>query len=42
MSDVEMKLEVEAEDFAEELSDEALDQEGERMCWPTISSAADR
>ena len=28
MSDVEMKLEVETEDFAEELSDEALDREG--------------
>ena len=29
MSDVEMKIEVEAEDFSEELSDEALDREGE-------------
>ena len=28
MTDVEMKIEVEAEDFSEELSDEALDREG--------------
>ena len=28
MSDIEMKIEVEAEEFAEELSDEALDREG--------------
>ena len=32
MSDIEMKIEVEAEDFTEELSDEALDREGARMC----------
>ncbi len=32
MTDVEMKIEVEAEEFTEELSDEALDREGERMC----------
>ena len=32
MTDVEMKIEVEAEDFTEELSDEALDREGARMC----------
>ena len=35
MSDVEMKLEVETEDFTEELTDEALDREGAvRMCFP--------
>ncbi len=28
MSDVEMKIEVEAQEFTEELSDEALDREG--------------
>ena len=32
MSDVEMKLEVEAEDFTDELSDEALDQDWVRHC----------
>ena len=31
MSDVEMKIEVEAEDFTEELSDEALDREWVRV-----------
>ena len=30
MSDIEMKLEVEADEFTEELSDEALDREGAR------------
>ena len=30
MTDVESKIEVEAEDFTEELSDEALDREGGR------------
>ncbi len=28
MTDVEMKIEVEAEDFSEELNDEALDRDG--------------
>ena len=28
MTDIETKIEVEAEDFTEELSDEALDREG--------------
>ena len=32
MSDVEMNPEVEAEDFTEALSDEALDREGARAC----------
>ena len=32
MSDIEMKLEVEADEFTEELSDEALDRDGARMC----------
>ena len=32
MTDIEMKIEVEAEDFTEELSDEALDREGVRTC----------
>ena len=32
MTDIETKIEVEAEDFTEELSDEALDREGARMC----------
>ncbi len=34
MSDVQMKIEVEAEEFTEELSDEALDREteGARFC----------
>ena len=32
MTDIEMKIEVEAEDFTEELSDEALDREGVRYC----------
>ena len=32
MTDIEMDLEVETEEFAQELSDEALDREGARMC----------
>ena len=33
MTDVEMKIEVETEEFTEELSDEALDREGAaRLC----------
>ena len=28
MTDIEMKIEIEAEEFTEELSDEALDREG--------------
>ena len=32
MSDVEMKLEVEAEEFTEDLGDEALEREGARLC----------
>ncbi len=32
MTDIEMKPEAEAEDFSEELSDEALDREGARFC----------
>ena len=32
MTDVEMNIEVEAEEFTEELSDEALDREGARLC----------
>ena len=35
MTDVEMKIEVEAEDFSEELNDEALDREGARACIGT-------
>ena len=31
MTDVKMKIEVEAEEFAEELSDEALDREAARF-----------
>ncbi len=34
MTDIGMKIEVESEDFAEELSDEALDTEGARFCYP--------
>ena len=29
MTDIEMKIEIEAEEFTEELSDEALDREGD-------------
>ncbi len=38
MTDVEMKIEVEVEDFAEALSDQALDREeaGARWCAGTI------
>ena len=36
MTDIEMKIEVEAEDFSEELSDEALDQEGARLACMCI------
>ena len=32
MTDLEMNIEVEAEDFSEELSDEALDRECARAC----------
>ncbi len=32
MTDLEMNIEVEAEDFSEELSDEALDRESARAC----------
>ena len=32
MSELEMKTEVEVEDFTDELSDEALDREGVRYC----------
>ena len=32
MTDVEMKIEVEAEDFSDELHDEPLDSEGARYC----------
>ena len=32
MTNIETKIEVEAEDFTEELSDEALDREGGRNC----------
>ena len=31
MTDVELKIEVEAEEFTDELSDEALDREGARL-----------
>ena len=33
MSELEMKTEVEVEDFTDELSDEALDREGVRYCY---------
>ena len=36
MTDVEMKLEVEAEEFTEELSDEALDREGNFFGFPCV------
>ena len=36
MTDVEVKIEVEAEKFTEELSDEALDREGARFCGCSI------
>ena len=32
MSEMEMKTDVEVEDFTDELSDEALDREGARAC----------
>ena len=32
MTDIEMKIELETEDFAEELSDEALDRDVARGC----------
>ena len=32
MTEIEMDWEVEAPEFTEELSDEALDREGARMC----------
>ena len=32
MSELEMKTEAEVEDFTDELSDEALDREGGRLC----------
>ena len=32
MSELEMKTEVEVEDITDELSDEALDREGGRLC----------
>ena len=35
MTDIEMKIEVEAEEFTEELSDETLDREGARWCSGT-------
>ena len=38
MTDIETKIEVEAEDFTEELSDEALDREGARICMPFSGS----
>jgi hypothetical protein len=33
MSEMEMKTDVEVEDFTDELSDEALDREGARACF---------
>ena len=39
MTIVEMKIEVEAEDFTEELSDEALDrEEGARACFYPLAT----
>ena len=40
MSDIEMSIEVEAEEFAEELSDEALDREEARACGCTGTVAS--
>ena len=39
MTDIETKIEVEAEDFTEELSDEALDREGARFIRVTVICA---
>ena len=36
MTDIEMKIEVEAEDFTEELNDEALDREGVYGCYGSV------
>ena len=40
MSEMEMKNDIETEEFTEDLSDEALDREqgGERMCMPPTGS----
>ena len=38
MTDIEMKIEVEAEDFNEELSDEALDREVVRGCGCSVGT----
>lgn len=40
MTDIEMKIEVEAEDFTEELSDEALDREGGRSLHVRVTGCA--
>jgi hypothetical protein len=37
MSKMEMKNEVELEEFTDELSDEALDREGDKYCGATLS-----
>ena len=38
MTDIETKIEVEAQEFTEELNDEALDREGTRNCgWSSFS-----
>ena len=37
MTDVEMKIELETEDFTEELSDEALDRERAFYCFNVCS-----
>jgi hypothetical protein len=44
MSEMEMKTDVEVEDFTDELSDEALDREGavSYMTIPSIPPVADR
>ena len=40
MADIEMNLEVESEDFADELSDEALDREGVRSFHVRVTGCA--
>ena len=37
MSELEMKIDMEVEDFTDELSDEALDREGSSQPWTAVT-----
>ena len=40
MSEMEMKIDMEVEDFTDELSDEALDREGAGLCAVTAVASS--